>query len=30
MSSRLKDLYNTEIREQMTKKFGYTNIMQVP
>ena len=28
MSSRLKDLYNTEIREQM--KFGYTNIMQVP
>ena len=30
MSSRLKDLYNTEIREQMTKKFGYTNVMQVP
>ena len=30
MSSRLKDLYNTEIREQMIKKFGYTNIMQVP
>ena len=29
MSSRLKDLYNTEIREQMTKKFGYTNVMQV-
>ena len=25
MSSRLKDLYNTEIREQ-----GYTNVMQVP
>ena len=30
MSSRLKDLYNTEIREQMIKKFGYTNVMQVP
>ncbi|MDO4285437.1 MAG: 50S ribosomal protein L5 [Eubacteriales bacterium] len=28
--SRLKDLYNDEIREQMTKKFGYTNAMQVP
>ena len=28
--SRLKDLYNSEIREQMTKKFGYTNEMQVP
>ncbi len=30
MSSRLKDLYNTEIREQMIKKFGYSNIMEVP
>ena len=28
--SRLKDLYNSEIREQLTKKFGYTNAMQVP
>ena len=30
MSSRLKDLYYNEIREQMTKKFGYKNIMEVP
>ena len=30
MSSRLKDLYNTEIREQMIKKFGYSNVMEVP
>lgn len=30
MSSRLKDQYNNEIREQMKKKFGYTNEMQVP
>jgi len=28
--SRLKDLYMNEIREQMMKKFGYKNIMQVP
>ncbi len=28
--SRLKDQYNTEIREAMTKKFGYTNPMQIP
>ena len=28
--SRLKDLYTTEIVDAMTKKFGYTNIMQVP
>ena len=28
--SRLKDLYKDEIREQMTKKFGYKNEMQVP
>ena len=30
MSSRLKDQYNTEIREAMVKKFGYTNPMQIP
>ena len=30
MSSRLKDQYNTEIREAMVKKFGYTNQMQIP
>lgn len=28
--SRLRDQYNNEIREQLTKKFGYTNPMQVP
>ena len=28
--SRLKELYNTEIREAMVKKFGYTNPMQIP
>lgn len=28
--SRLKSQYNDEIREQMTKKFGYDNVMQVP
>ena len=28
--SRLKDLYMDEIREQMMKKFGYKNIMEVP
>lgn len=28
--SRLKDLYNNEIIEAMTKKFGYKNIMEVP
>ena len=28
--SRLKDLYTTEIVDAMTKKFGCTNIMQVP
>jgi large subunit ribosomal protein L5 len=28
--SRLKDQYNDEIREQLTKKFGYKNTMQVP
>ena len=30
MSSRLKEQYNTEIRDAMTKKFGYTNPMQIP
>ncbi len=28
--SRLKDQYNNEIREALTKKFGYTNPMQIP
>lgn len=28
--SRLKDLYNDEIKAQMTEKFGYKNVMQVP
>ncbi len=28
--SRLKELYTTEIVDAMTKKFGYTNVMQVP
>ncbi len=28
--SRLKDLYNDQIVEAMTKKFGYKNIMEVP
>jgi large subunit ribosomal protein L5 len=28
--SRLKDLYNDQIVENMTKKFGYKNVMQVP
>ena len=28
--SRLKDLYNDTIVENLTKKFGYTNVMQVP
>ena len=28
--SRLKTLYNDEIVAAMTKKFGYTNVMQVP
>ena len=30
MSSRLKEQYNGEIREAMTKKFGYKNVMQIP
>lgn len=28
--SRLKDTYNNEIVDAMTKKFGYKNIMQIP
>ena len=28
--SRLKDLYYSEIVDALTKKFGYTNVMQVP
>jgi large subunit ribosomal protein L5 len=28
--SRLKDIYSNEIIDAMTKKFGYTNVMQVP
>ena len=28
--SRLHDQYNDEIREQMTKKFGYKNGMEIP
>ena len=30
MSARLKDLYNEQIIDAMTKKFGYKNIMEVP
>ncbi len=30
MSSRLKETYNTEIKDAMTKKFGYKNVMQIP
>ncbi|MDD3367373.1 MAG: 50S ribosomal protein L5 [Lachnospiraceae bacterium] len=30
MSSRLKSMYNDEIVEAMTKKFGYKNVMEVP
>ena len=28
--ARLKDMYNAEIVEAMTKKFGYKNVMEVP
>ncbi|HMN02891.1 MULTISPECIES: 50S ribosomal protein L5 [Geobacter] len=28
--ARLKELYHKEIVEQLTKDFGYTNVMQVP
>jgi len=30
VSSRLKEQYNGEIREAMTKKFGYKNVMEIP
>ena len=30
MSARLKELYNNEIIEALTKKFGYKNVMEVP
>ena len=30
MSSRLKDYYNNEVKDAMTKKFGYKNVMQIP
>ena len=30
MSERLKDLYNEQIIDAMTKKFGYKNVMEVP
>ena len=28
--ARLKDIYNSEIKDAMMKKFGYKNIMEVP
>ena len=28
--SRLKDLYNDQIKDAMVKKFGYKNLMEVP
>ncbi len=28
--ARLKDIYNSEIKDAMIKKFGYKNIMEVP
>jgi len=30
VSARLKELYNDQIIEAMTKKFGYKNVMEVP
>ena len=30
MSARLQELYNDEIIEALTKKFGYKNVMEVP
>ena len=30
MSARLKEFYNDQIIEAMTKKFGYKNVMEVP
>ena len=28
--SRYKEIYNTEIRDAMQKKFGYKNVMEIP
>lgn len=28
--SRLKDLYNSEIKDAVVKKFGYKNVMEIP
>ena len=28
--SRYKEMYNTEIRESMKKKFGYKNVLEIP
>ena len=28
--SRLKDLYNSEIKDALVKKFGYKNVMEIP
>jgi ribosomal protein L5 len=28
--SRLSDLYNKQIRNEMQEKFGYTNVMDIP
>ena len=28
--SRLKEMYSTEIKDAMTKKFGYKNVMEIP
>jgi large subunit ribosomal protein L5 len=28
--SRYKDIYNTEIKDAMQKKFGYKNVMEIP
>ena len=28
--TRLKDLYNSEIKDAMVKKFGYKNVMEIP
>ncbi|MBQ5951293.1 MAG: 50S ribosomal protein L5 [Lachnospiraceae bacterium] len=30
MAARLKELYLSEIKDAMVKKFGYTNVMQIP
>ena len=30
MSSRLKEQYESEIKDALTKKFGYKNVMQIP